>query len=153
MDITQAQEYVEAHRLEGVKCPCCGQYVRLYRHRLNSQMAKALVQMYYLDQAGEEYIHVLQELKPSNRMYSLMRFWGLIEPAGNCDNSKKSSGYWKITQAGKDFVCGGEVPRYVYLYDNQKYGESEEMTTIRQAFGKRFDYQELMQWRESIHPK
>lgn len=149
--IQEAKAYLKENFEKGVNCPCCDQYVRIYRHRLNSQMAKCLIGMYRINyQQSREWVHVLNELKPSNRMYSLMRFWGLIVASEHDDEflDKKASGYWKITQKGKSFVQGSlEIPKYVFLFNNKKYGESDETVNIQDSLGKKFSYTELMSFK------
>ncbi len=72
--------------------------------------------------------------------------WQLVTPKHNTkDPRKKHLGWWKPTQWGIDFVYEStRVPKYVYLYDNHPRRFSEEMTTIKEALGDRFDYEELM---------
>ena len=80
-------------------------------------------------------------------MYSLMRFWNLIEPAEHKDfeDDKKASGFWRVTQKGIFFVTAKiQIPKYVYLFNNQKYSESWDTIDIKDALGKKFSYTELM---------
>lgn len=149
--ITEAKQYLRVNFEKGVECPCCTQFVKLYRHRLNSQMAKTLIEIYNISsEENREWIHVLNEIKPSNRMYSLMRFWDLIVAAEydqvNSYEDKKASGYWKITERGEKFVNNEiNISKYVYLFNNRKYSISEETISIHEALGKKFSYSELMQ--------
>jgi hypothetical protein len=39
---------------------------------------------------------------------------------------------------------GREKPKNVFLYNNKIQGFSEETTTIKQALGDKFDFEELM---------
>jgi hypothetical protein len=126
---------------KGLPCPCCTQFVKLYPHTINSQIAKTLIQMYRLD---KEWVHILQELKPSNRMYSLARFWGLIEARGDTGD-QKASGYWRLTPRGKSFVEGTiTVPKHAYIFNDKVYRFDPEQENIREALGHKFSYSELM---------
>ena len=141
--VQQAKEYLQENIDTGVECPCCGQFAKIYKHRLNSQIAKTLIGMYTL---GDRSIHILNELKPSNRMYSLARFWGLIEPTEvMVRGNKKASGYWKLTEKGKLFVEDKEtIAEYVLLFNNKHYGFKGDEVDIKYCLGKKFNYQELM---------
>lgn len=78
--------------------------------------------------------------------YSILAWWKLLEPSKeNDDPTKKSSGYWRITQKGIDFLEKRiTVPKRVHIYDNKCVGFDEEMVDVIKALGKKFDYQELM---------
>jgi len=104
--IKQAKKYLRENWLEGVSCPCCSQFVKLWRHKVNSQIAKCLIQVYRIsEREGREWVHILNEIKPSNRMYSLARHWELLKAKEfKKDEDKKSNGFWKITPKGKEFV-------------------------------------------------
>ena len=61
------------------------------------------------------------------------------------DVKKKTSGLWRPTLAGLDFVDNKiMVPSYCKLYNNKEYGFSPETINIIDALGKKFDYNELI---------
>jgi hypothetical protein len=71
--------------------------------------------------------------------------WGLAKLKQNEDNKKRTSGIWKPTKKGIAFVHRGmSVPKYVFIYNNEVSGFSEEQTDVVGALGKKFDYSELM---------
>lgn len=142
--LSEARKYLRENWEKGVLCPCCTQRVQLYRHKVNAQITKCLIQMYRLN--GDDWVHVLQDLKPSNRMYSLARFWGLIEPKGDTpEDDKKSSGYWRLTSKGVSFVLGQiTIPKYAYIFNDKVYRFSPDQVTIREALTSKFSYHELL---------
>ena len=150
MDLEEIKADLRLHwdDKQGVTCPACTQHVQLYRHSLNSQMASCMVAMYRLVSTGQSddgWVHVLRQIKPANRMYSLARFWGLIEPRGGSPDGKKTSGYWRLTNKGINFVLRTEtVPRYTHIFNDKKYKQSGDNINIREALGTHFDYDELM---------
>ena len=142
---------------KGVECPCCGQYVKLYRRKLNSQMALFLIRLYRItERAGTEYHHVRDFLDAGHKASSdgtYLRHWGYIEPlpkadAPEADTEKKkqrTSGYWKITAQGKCFVEGLiEAPAAILMQSGKFRGYDEEKVGIKDALGVKFDYEELM---------
>lgn len=144
--LTEARKNNRDNFEKGTECWCCGQFVKLYGHTINSQMAKCLVQMFALEQQEEhdEWIHVLQELRPSNRMYSLARHWGLIEARGD-EGEQKSSGYWRLTQKGRNFVEGKiKVAKHAYIFNDKVFALDPETEDIWEALDNKFDYKELM---------
>ena len=111
---------------EGVTCPCCGQYAKRYKRKLNSSMAAALCWLW---------------------THPKLAWWGFIEEKPKEEHHKgRTSGLWRVTQLGADFARSCvSVPRYAFVYN----GTVEDFTTgdaisIRCALGDRFDYAELM---------
>ena len=83
-------------------------------------------------------------LTASSLDYSVMKHFGIIEPRIS-EGGKKDSGYWRLTREGIDFVSNGKkVNKHVLIFDNKKQGFSDEFTTIQEALGDKFDFQELM---------
>lgn len=156
--IKQAKEFLRANFSKGCKCPACGQRVMLYKRKINSGMALFLIGLYRLDKRQQDSVpgmisreffsnkQIMKEMNinTSSLDYSVLRHFGLIEPRVS-EDGKKDSGYWKITHLGFMFVKHGkEHPKYVFLFNNKRQGFSEEKTTINQALGDKFDFQELM---------
>lgn len=149
--IAEGKQYLKDNWEKGVDCPCCKRLVKLYKYKLNSGSARSLIIMYQLEQEHDDWVHVQQEfakrgLNANSMNYILLHWWGLIVfKPGNDDPSKRASGYWRITRKGIDFVLGLiQVPSHVFIYNNKKWGVSEEYVTIHDALGKKFDFRELM---------
>lgn len=139
-------------QLEGgvpVECPCCGRTGRIYRRRLNAGMARVLVRFYHLEiESPGRWVHVHEVfggLGQKHRDWPLLRLWGLLEPRTKHTRDEPSRGFWRLTELGRDFVQGVcRVPRFVFVFDGERTGASDEVTSIGGALGKRFDYAELM---------
>ena len=133
----------------GTTCPCCSQPVKLYKKKLNFQMAKVLIDMY---KTNKEWVHPIKDLTTINGDYAKLRFWGLLEPKVKEDNNPevKASGYWRITERGQLFVTKQiSIPQTVYLFNNKAYNipnvcDDEVRITISDALGTKFNYGELM---------
>ena len=147
MSLEDAKRELRERLDEGVTCPCCGQYAKRYRRKLNSSMSAALCWM--CGQARDAWIDV-PLVAPSwvlkAREYPKLAMWGLIEERPKKEGSKaRTSGIWRITPLGADFVRGcTEVPAYVFVYNGEVEGFTDRTTYIRKALSDRFDYAELM---------
>lgn len=140
---------------KGKPCPCCGRFVKKYRRQIHSTMAITLIAIYHLSKDGK--FHHVSEIFTRSRVaihrlnggdWAKMSGWGLIEemPKDPDQTSTRTSGFWRITQKGIDFVwCRIKVPRYMYVYNQKIEGFSDDdFVDIRHCLGKKFNYQELM---------
>ena len=157
--IEQAKEYLRTQLDKGAECPCCTQYVKMYRRRFNAGMSYGLISIYKIykekDISFSEYIHVPREftkrkINPANTEYSKLQYWGLLEQLPNeNDPTKKTTGMWKITRRGIHVVLGNlRVEEAVFVFKTKVISKSEEMVHISETLGKKFDYSELMNKRE-----
>lgn len=151
----EAKAFVQQHLQDGVSCPTCGQFCKVYKRKLNSTMALALILIYqfFKTHPHAEWLHVAAFLVKVKKDSSIaggdavkLRYWGLLERApGERDDGSDRVGRYRITEIGKQFVEGRiAVPRYVYLYNQLLLRLSEEMTTVREALGDKFKYDELI---------
>ena len=70
---------------------------------------------------------------------------GAIESRQNDDPSKKSSGYWRVTDKGRGFLALQiTVPKTAVVYNNRLERLEGVFITIQEALGKKFNYEELM---------
>jgi hypothetical protein len=133
----------------GVICPCCDQRAKVYRRKLNAEMARALIVLYrHHLSTGEEWVHVPTVLAAQGGDPIKMVAWGLIEALPDATRWDGSSrvGVYRVTPDGQAFVLGVKrVASHVLIYNQDIIGISEETTDIREALGVRFNYAELMQ--------
>ena len=54
--IKEAKEHLRNNFEEGIDCPCCGQFVKLYKRKLNSGMAATLIRIVKFNGSSE--VHV-----------------------------------------------------------------------------------------------
>jgi hypothetical protein len=140
----------EAHGLmmqnvdEGTTCPCCGGHVQRYKRVLNSGMAASLCWLVkWVESVGDDgdgvcisEIHA-PRFVTANRELGKLAHWGLVEEV--------SAAHWLPTAMGIAFAKGvAKVSRHVSLLNNVVQGWSEEKIGIREALGKKFDYEKLM---------
>lgn len=150
--IEEAKEYMRERLNEGVACPCCNQFVKMYKRKLNSSMAYALMIMYrfHKKKGSLRFVKMNEEvaklgIPSSNIEYPKLKYWDLVEEMENHDETKKCSGFWRLTKKGYDFIQEKiTVPSHVYVYNKKRYGYSEKKVGIAKVFSKKFDYNELM---------
>lgn len=131
----------------GIHCAACTQYVRKRHSKLGASSAYALIRLFNLT---GDYHHVREfaegreGIRRSSQWAELLH-WGLIDEAANEDPTKKSSGMWRITLKGIQFVKGEiTLPKYIWLFNANFMGFDGEQIDIVAALGNKFDYQELM---------
>lgn len=135
---------------DGIECPCCGQFAKVYERTIHSTVAAQLIRAYNLG-AADNYIHVSKLLfRGSSGIGDFPKavYWGLIEEMPNDDPQKRTSGYWKLTREGVDFVLSNlGIPKYARVYNGHLLHPPFTGRTvfIRDCLGKKFDYQELME--------
>lgn len=134
IDVAPGEEFDDVHirflsaldNTGKVICPCCDQKAGIYKAHINFRMVHS---MRFLRRRAGEYVHLPSEgdriILTGNNTPKLMH-WGLVENLTNEDETKASSGYYRITQKGLDFVRGQiTVPEHVIMYNNCVLGYSE----------------------------
>lgn len=144
--IVQAREWLRVRVDDGVKCPCCTQFAKVYRRRIHTTMARDLITAYR--NTGHDWFHLPTLLGGRHQGdFPKLAHWGLIVemPAVREDGSSRA-GWWCVTEDGRRFALGQtRVPKYARIYDGRLLGlDATETVSIRDALGDRFDYDELM---------
>ena len=149
--INDAKNFLRRNYSKGCDCPCCGQFVKLYKRKLNSGMARNLIRIHRESKDGK-YIHVEDTLRRykdhSGHDWALLRFWELIEEKPeHSESEKKNSGEWRLTYKGRQFVLSRiRVPMRILMYNNKFRGYDDNGTIdIVQALGNNFNYRELIE--------
>ena len=149
--VEEAKQHLRDNWLAGTKCPCCNQNVKLYERKIDGRCAKSLIELYQFDDQRPDYYHVgdLPTYYKGGGDFAKLRFWGLIEekPKDPDDSTRRTSGFWRITDRGRDFVEGRiTVPRTVMIYNRKFYGYEDEkdVVSIKQCLGTQFNYEETM---------
>lgn len=146
----RAQIFEEEAFRQGSFCPCCDQYVRLQRRKLNSNMAMFLCSLVRAYRKTQEPVHY-SNLKFRGRDYAYLEAWGLARGTGRGPEDKgRVSGLWVPTLKGVRFVNRQEtVPSHAFTYNGEARGFTTALVTIDEALGSAFDYDELMGRKEA----
>jgi predicted transcriptional regulator len=113
--LQESKEFLRANFDKGVSCPCCNQFVKLYKRKLNSGMAMALIHIYKQGNWINVKDYMRKNSLPNNHDWTLLRYWGLIEESTKTEEGKKTNGVWRITQKGVKFI---EKKINVQIIDN-----------------------------------
>lgn len=147
---TIREQFMDNIKHDGLVCPVCNRYAKMYRRKLNKTMAKGLIWLYrFREKNGpHEYVSFAKmpnELLRSNQL-STNRWWGLIERLPNDDPKTKHSGMWRLTPKGANFVNGYiKVPSHVWHYNSIALKHDGDMISIDDALGEDFHYGEMME--------
>jgi hypothetical protein len=112
-------------------------------------MARSLIAMYHVVPQGE-WFYLPGTLKGRLNFggdATKSVYWKLIEEDnGTRDDGSSRSGWWRVTDRGRDFVRNLiGIPKYARIYDGHLLGFEGEDVRITDALGTKFDYNELMQ--------
>ena len=146
----EAKQNMELGLDKGTHCPLCNRFIKRYKRKMNSGMSRALIWLFGEHrETGKRWIRVADvaptHVRRSNEI-SRLCLWGLVKEKSLSDEEdRKTSGLYRITNDGEDFVNGKlEVPSHVFLVNNNVEGFSENRISIREALGSKFSYNELM---------
>jgi len=158
MTLADARAHVKKFAEVGLFCPCCDQFVKVYRRKITSAMTRALIELYkattnaykLLKQAtGSDWVH-MPTLLASKRLQrsdeAKLVYWELIEPfTGTREDGSSRNGHYRITPKGIAFVSGSlPVPKYAYVSNSKVIRFSDEKVGIEACLGDKFNYRELM---------
>lgn len=137
MDLVQAQQIVQKALDDGkmIDCPCCAQTVKKYPRSIYKAMLTALALMV---RRPDGVVHKeLLDLGLHSGDYAKLAYWALAE-------RDPETTIWTATPLGLSFYEGRtSVPKYVYVYNGEVLGCSDEQVTIEDC-RKKFDLNELL---------
>jgi len=139
----------EQARGDGASCPCCSQFVKVYRRSLNAGIAVALIRAWR--QCGRAPWH-LPTLFGASGDIAKARYWQLIEPASDelREDGSPRNGWWQLTDAGAQWVQGETgVWRYAFVFDGNllqfdRRDPAGPTWRVQQALGRKFNFAQLM---------
>lgn len=116
-------------------CQKCHRKIITYKRTITGGMAVSLknINLLSIQNPDREFFHINEFLKEGGKHldYSHLTYFGLISNKANFDSTKASSGFWKITQEGKEFLDGSlSVPKFMLVRLGFLIGASEEYVTI-----------------------
>ena len=136
-----ARDWLRSEAKTGARCPCCRQYVKVYRRKLNSSMSRALLIMF--KNRGVDWTHADHVVRAaSTRMghdWIGVHYWDLIEA------HPYDAGYWRITAPGINFARNRlNVLSHAVVYNGKRLRLEGKLVSIVTTLGKHFNYDELM---------
>lgn len=145
VSLGDARSWLELKKhAEGVHCPCCGQFAKVYWRTITSAMARALIILW---RAGgtDHWVHGPTLLGGARADEGKLRYWGLLQESKERRDDGGRAGYWRVTEVGESFIRGKTVvPQYALVYDGACLDFAGAHIGIRDALGTRFNYEDLM---------
>ena len=142
--LAQVKNWLRTHAEKGVDCPACEQRVQVYKRKINSGMARSLIEMYRV--GGLDWIHVPTQIGARSREEGKLAYWNLVEEERAVRPDGGRTGYWRLTRIGELFVTNRcTVPKYARVYNGRVLSLiPTEQVTITDALGTKFSYSDLM---------
>lgn len=152
MTVAEARAIVMRNREEknGTTCPCCDQNCKVYPRSLNAPMARLLIWLVNSYEGHPRWYNVhefpLIQGRRGGGDFAKMVYWGLIEEREKDEGQdQRTSGFWRPTERGIDFVHRKiSVRRKAMIYNKGKLRHEGERIDIVDALGEDFSYDELM---------
>lgn len=144
--LKQARDYVSENSREGVKCPCCGQFAKVYRRRIYDTMARNLLRLYkHVQGRVHREAHVRDFIPGHPGDFAKLAHWGLICQSPVFDGDKKRSGFWSLTNRGQAFAeRQAVINKYALIYNGERLKLEGTYVDIVDCLGKKFSYEEVM---------
>lgn len=147
MPLGEARDILRELVDDGAECPCCKQFAKVYRRKVNSSMARGLIAIWR--SCGTEWCYLPdvrgRVFKGDNREESKLRYWDLLEEEAELRPDGGRAGVWRITPAGERWVNNGSnIPKYARIYNKRLLGLTGEPVSIVDALGTKFNYRDLM---------
>lgn len=151
-DNDRAQFEAELREKNEAICPCCQRRARTNKMRVHSTLAAMLMKLAKVSNgiAGDlkSWVHVEAfrlDYASTGNDFCICKHWGIVEArAADETEDKNSSGYYRLTDLGVDYVLGkASIPKYAFVFDNRVQRFSEERVNIEQSLNNKFSYAEL----------
>lgn len=143
--LDEAKEWLRGRVEDGERCPCCTQMAKVYRRKINSGMARALIAQYR--KCGQRSVHTRDIWLPYSKEAAQLKWCGLVDQEPDVlREDGGQSGYWRITDLGVAFIRNETlVHKYVRVYDGRVLSvDGTSLVSITDALGSKFNYKELM---------
>lgn len=143
--LEEAKQYLRERMYgDGAECPCCTQFVKIYKRSITSSMCWALAEFYAGN--GQQYEHANEFFKEREGIpdslrgdFAKFKFWMIVAP------HEDKRGYYRVTDTGRAFLEEGlEVPKFFAIFNDNILKQSDEMVTIQQASENKFDLEKLL---------
>lgn len=150
--LEHVRAYLSERLDDGVVCPACNQYAKVYRRAMTSTAVRLMIALgRQASYNREQFFHVptiLREYLPDvahqGGYATLAKHWGLIEEEVHTRPDGGHAGYWRLTANGGAWLAGALlVPRYALLYNGECLKLEGAPTSAAEALGTKFDLAEL----------
>ena len=143
-EIAEVRKLLQVLRKKGCDCPACEQFVKEYRRKLNSGMARSLIEMYKRG-GTRRWVDVPEELDSKSREEGKLVAWKLIKPHPDTRDDGGAIGLYKVLRKGERFVLSEiTIESHARFFNKKCLGLEGKQVSIQECLGKHFNYAELM---------
>jgi len=141
----------------GDYCPVCDRWGKINTVTLRGVMVKT---MHWIHREGSgDWVDVparAPRFVSRSYAFSRLKHWNMVEQKyappptkeeqeSGIERETRTSGMWKLTPIGIDFIFNGTTaPHKVFVYNDHRVGASDEMVTARDCAHAKFNYDEMM---------
>jgi hypothetical protein len=111
-------------------CSECGAKTVRYKHTLTPGLIFGLRTIASVESGR------ISELLPNRTLvdnFQKLRYWGFVEPV--YEGAVRRSGYWSITDTGKNFLAGTEAYGAVWTYRGKTIGFAGDLVSVNDFDG------------------
>ena len=127
---------------DGVRCPCCNQFAKIYYRHITGRVVRALVNLYNRRGNWQR----LPPLDPSRGEAARMSYWNLIEERPVVREDGGRAGWWRITEKGVEWLNERIfIQEYARVYDSELLALMGSPYWVRDAVKNKFDLRKLME--------
>lgn len=131
--LRQSRNFVKKNVHNGILCPCCNKYVRVYKRKLHAEMARFLINLIKVYAVKQDWVNVREVITTNTKRStdgSYLVHWGLVV------KHEDWTGYYRPTVEGVQFALGKiAVPKHVFLLNNVLTDIDEDFIKINEALG------------------
>ena len=122
--------------IKSKNCPHCNQLMNVYKRSIRANMLDGL---FALSDRTPKKTCELPISSGARSDFTTLRYWGLICKSDEGDNK------WMLTEKGHLFIKNElSVPQYLFIFNSNIEGRSEELIKLSDIDGEVFDKQELL---------
>jgi hypothetical protein len=139
--VREAREYVKLHAQAGLRCPCCNRINKIYKYNIVSTMVQALAWACrqsdpLVNNGWVDFPETGSRDKQRFRNHPKLQYWGLLERRKDKKKGEVSSGLWRPTVFGREFMAGRtQLAQFAYVYNNRVLSMSKERVDIEACRG------------------
>lgn len=149
------REYAKVIKNDGGNCPCCSRWGKIHGYQVTSTHTRGMIWMFKRFRKNEwiDLGRAPRWILRAKTM-SVLQHWKLLErKAKDVDEDKRGSGFWRLTEKGRDFIRNRtSISKYAFVFDNRVIKLSPQRVDVITTLGKKFSYNELMSTRMVGHP-
>lgn len=151
------REWQDTIEHSGGHCVICNRWGKINAFNLRGIMVKSMHWLYNEGRGG--WVNVpdrAPRFVSRSYAFSRLKHWGMVEQRyeppltkeerqAGVQRETRTSGMWRLTPVGHDFIFnGGQAPRVVFVYNDAVVGKSDDMVVARDCAHEKFNYDAMM---------